>query len=163
MPFHAWGPDKGTKTCPVCKYGRYHGIIYFVGNHTNWDHIRKWLSFLEKVSVSRNKYLKVYFVYGNENDYQKETIIGALERLGKELNIENMALTFVPSLNDKESEVYLNRINPEVENTIIIYRQRTIIDKFINLNPSEYNFNRINSALDRTQSIYFDLSEPRNQ
>lgn len=27
-PFHAWGPDKGTNTCPVCKYGRYHGIIY---------------------------------------------------------------------------------------------------------------------------------------
>ncbi len=22
-PFHAFGPDKGTKTCPVCQYGRY--------------------------------------------------------------------------------------------------------------------------------------------
>jgi protocatechuate 3,4-dioxygenase beta subunit len=45
-PFHAFGPDKGTKTCPVCKYGRYHGIVYFVGNHPNWEHIKKWLSFL---------------------------------------------------------------------------------------------------------------------
>lgn len=35
IPFHAYGPDRGTQTCPVCKYGRYHGIIYFVGNNTN--------------------------------------------------------------------------------------------------------------------------------
>ncbi|MBK8355591.1 MAG: hypothetical protein IPL13_09540 [Saprospiraceae bacterium] len=29
-PFHAFGPDKGTRTCPVCKYGRFHGIVYFI-------------------------------------------------------------------------------------------------------------------------------------
>jgi protocatechuate 3,4-dioxygenase beta subunit len=44
-PFYAWGPDKGTKTCPVCKYGWYHGILYFIGNHPNWDEIKQWLIF----------------------------------------------------------------------------------------------------------------------
>ena len=57
IPFHAWGPDKGTRTCPVCKYGRFHGIVYFVGNNPNWDEIRKWLGFLEQESTKRNKYL----------------------------------------------------------------------------------------------------------
>ena len=73
IPFHAWGPDKGTRTCPVCKYGRYHGIVYFVGNNPNWDDIKKWLTFLEQESVKRSKYLKAYFVYGNENGYSKDT------------------------------------------------------------------------------------------
>jgi protocatechuate 3,4-dioxygenase, beta subunit len=45
IPYHAFGPDKGTRTCPVCKYGRFHGIVYFVGNHPNWDDIKKWLIF----------------------------------------------------------------------------------------------------------------------
>lgn len=48
IPFHAFRPDKGTRTCRVCKYGRYHGIVFFVGNNANWDDIKKWLSFLNK-------------------------------------------------------------------------------------------------------------------
>ncbi|RYF87787.1 MAG: intradiol ring-cleavage dioxygenase, partial [Chitinophagaceae bacterium] len=62
-PFHAFGPDKGSTTCPVCKYGRYHGVIFYVGNKPNWIETREWLRFLEQESVVRKKYLKVYFVY----------------------------------------------------------------------------------------------------
>lgn len=47
IPYHAFNPDKGTRACPVCKYGRYHGIVYFVGNNPNWNDIKKWLTFLE--------------------------------------------------------------------------------------------------------------------
>ena len=68
IPFHAFGPDKGTRTCPVCKYGRYHGIIYFVGNNPNWDEIKKWLKQLDNESVIREKYLKAYFVYGDSKN-----------------------------------------------------------------------------------------------
>lgn len=41
FPYHAFGSDKGTQTCPVCKYGRYHGIIYFVGDNPNWQEIKE--------------------------------------------------------------------------------------------------------------------------
>ncbi len=78
IPFHAWGPDKGTRTCPVCKYGRYHGLLYFVGNNPNWEDIKKWLTFLELESASRSKYFKVYFVYGNGQEYSE-----AKKRIGK--------------------------------------------------------------------------------
>ncbi len=71
-PFHAFGSDKGSQTCLVSKYGRFHGIIYFVGNIPNWVEIKKWLTFLEIESVSRSKYLKVYFVYDDKKNYSKE-------------------------------------------------------------------------------------------
>jgi protocatechuate 3,4-dioxygenase, beta subunit len=162
IPYHAYGPDKGTRTCPVCKYGRFHGIVYFVGNNPNWDDIKKWLTFLEKESITRNKYLKAYFVYGNEKDYNKDARQKELEKIGEELNLKNIALTFVPSMTDTESEVNLNKINTEVENTFIIYRHRTIIDKFINVKPTVENFNSISNTLDKTKGNYFNLSEPKH-
>ena len=163
IPFHAYGPDKGTKTCPVCKYGRYHGLIFFVGNNPNWESIKKWLSFLDAESELRNKYLKAYFVYGNQNNYNKNSREKELELIGQELKLKNIALTFVPSFTDVESEANLNKINPNVENTIIIYKHRNIVDKFINLKPTKENFNLILQSLNITKGNFFELSElPHN-
>jgi len=160
-PFHAFGPDMGTQTCPVCKYGRYHGIIYFVGNNPNWNKIKTWLQFLEQESLTRQKYLKVYFVYGDEENYNKYERDIQLEKLGKELNIKNIALTFVPSFSDKKTEVSLNKINPTVENTFVIYKHRNIIGKYIDLNPTIQNFKMISEILDKTKGDYFNLPEPK--
>ncbi len=160
IPYHAFGPDKGTRTCPVCKYGRFHGIVYFVGNHPDWNDIKKWLLFLEQQSITRSKYLKAYFVYGNDTDYNKDKRQKELEKIGNELQLKNIALTFVSSLKDNESEVYLNKINPEVDNTFIIYRHRTIVDKFIDFEATAENFKIISSTLDKTKGNYFNLPEP---
>ena len=163
IPFHAWGPDKGTRTCPVCKYGRYQGIVYFVGNNPNWVEIKKWLTYLEQESVTRSKYLKAYFVYGNELNYNKDDRRKELERIGLELNLKNIALTFVPSLTDTESEVNLNKLNPAVENTFVIYQHRTIIDKYIDLTATQDNFKIMSTTLDKTKSEYFNLEEPKHE
>ena len=159
-PFHAFGPDKGSQACPVCKYGRYHGILYFVGNHPNWKEIESWLIFLEQQSIRRQDKLKVYFVYGNENQYNKKERQKQLEQLGKRLNIQKIALTFVPSFIDGETEVNLNKINPKVENTFIIYRYRRIIDKYIGLKPTPENFAMVSNILQNSQGGYFDLPMP---
>jgi len=161
-PHHAFGPDRGTQTCPVCKYGRYHGIVYFIGNHPDWVEIKKWLTFLERESERRKKYLKVYFVYGNEKNYSKDERQQQLEELGNELHLKNTALTFVPSFADKETEANLNKINPNVGNTFIIYKHRNIIDKYIELRATLENFSMISTVLDKTQGEYFDLPEPKH-
>lgn len=162
IPFHAFGPDKGTQTCPVCKYGRYHGIVYFVGNNPNWIDIKKWLTFLEQESITRSKYLKAYFVYGNEKAFSKVDRQKELEQLGKELNIKNIALTFVPAFSDKQTEANLNKINPQVENTFIVYKHRSIIDKYIDLKPTMENFKLLSETLNRTKGEYFELFEPKH-
>lgn len=162
IPYHAFGPDKGTQTCPVCKYGRYHGIVYFVGNNPNWKEIKEWLMFMEKEGATRQNYLKAYFVYGNDKSYDKEARLKELEKIGKELNIKNTALTFVPSFTDTNTEANLNKINPNVDNTFIIYKHRTIIDKYVNLKPTPENFKTISEILTRTRGDYFNLAEPKH-
>lgn len=163
IPFHTWGPDKGTRTCPVCKYGWYHGVLYFVGNNPNWIEIKQWLTFLEAESKRREKYLKVYFVYGNETAYNKSSRKKELESIGNELKLEKVALTFVPSFSDAESEIDLNKINQTTENTFIIYKRSRVIDKFINLKPTKDNMNLITERLDKTINEYFDLPKPKQQ
>ncbi|WP_373495803.1 intradiol ring-cleavage dioxygenase [Aquiflexum sp.] len=163
IPFHAWGPDKGTRTCPICKYGWYHGILYFVGNNPNWDEIKLWLTFLEKESKNREKYLKVYFVYGNEKKYNKQDREMVLAKLGKELFLDKVALTFVPSFLDTDSEIDLNKINPDNENTFIIYKRSTIIDKFTDLKANQENFKLLGIRLDQTINEYFDLPKTGQQ
>ncbi len=162
-PFHAYGADKGTKTCPICKYGWYHGILYFVGNKPNWDEIKDWLVFLDSESHKRKEYLKVYFVYGNEMRYDKDKRMQELEELGTELGLKKVALTFVPSFNDKTSEVYLNKIDPNAENTFLIYKRSNIIDKYVDLEPNQKNFEKLINRLDETANKYFKLSRPKQE
>ncbi|MFN0275929.1 MAG: hypothetical protein ACKVPJ_09305 [Chitinophagales bacterium] len=161
IPFHAWGPDKGTRTCPVCKYGWYQGIIYCVGNNPNWGEVKQWLTFLENESILRQKYLKVFFVYGNEKDYNKNDRQKELEKIGNELGLKNIALTYVPSFTDSESEVDLNKINPNVDNTFIIYKRSRVIAKFINFKPIKTSFDLVSVTLNQSVNEYFDI--PKNE
>tara|TARA_R110002050_G_scaffold279088_1_gene425502 strand:+ start:2251 stop:3462 length:1212 start_codon:yes stop_codon:yes gene_type:complete len=160
-PYHAYGPDKGTKTCPVCKYGWYHGILYFVGDKPDWPAIEKWLLFLDNESLLRQKYLKVYFVYGNQSNYVPSERRSQLEKLGSQLQLKSVALTFLPSFADTVSNIHLNNINPKVDNTFLIYKRSTIIDKYINFAPTEENFNKIKRVLDQSANQYFKLSRPK--
>lgn len=157
-PFHAFGADKGSRACPVCKYGRYQGIIYFVGNNPDWTDIKKWLVFLEQQSIARSKYLKAYFVYGNEAGYNKTKRQKELEDIGTALNLKYTALTFVPSFTDIESEANLNRIDAAAGNSFIIYRNSNIIGKFINLAATKDNFTLVVKYLDANKGNYFDLN-----
>lgn len=163
IPFHAWGPDKGRRTCPICKYGWYHGILYFVGNNPDWNEIRQWLVFLEKECIKREKFLKAYFIYGNETGYNKSERERLLEKIGKELQLKKIALTYVPSFSDSESEIDANKINQETENTLLIYKRSNVIGKYINLKPEKENFKLISSILDQSINEYFNLSKPKQK
>ena len=162
-PFHAFGADKGTKTCPICKYGWYNGILYFVGNNPEWNDVKSWLTFLDRESQKREKYLKVYFIYGNETNYDKNNRIHELEKIGTELGLEKVALTFVPSFNDRASEVYLNKIDPNVINTFLLYKRSNIFEKYVDLKPNQENFEKIAERLDKSANEYFKLSRPKQE
>ena len=149
-----WGPDKGSKTCPVCKYGRYEGILYAVGNYPDWSDIKAWLLFLENESVRWDKQLKVYFVYGNEVESYEEKI-EKLEGIGKSLSLSHVALTIVPSFTDQTSSILLNKFNPNVKNTILIYRYGNIVDKYIDLEANRHNQELISKSLDKNKGQYY--------
>ena len=144
-PYHAWGPDSGSKACPVCKYGRNLGILYFVRKTDQLEEVEKWLSFLEKLSRGKGDQLKVYMITETGDEWAKTKQV--LERLGCELDIRRLALTMVPSFQDEASEVNLNRIDPEAASTFIVYKGRVIIDTYENLEPNEADFRELTRKL----------------
>ena len=147
IPFHAWGSDKGSRACPVCKYGRYQGIIYFLGANPNWDEVKKWLTFLEKLSIQRKLSLKVYFVYGNSKAYKSAIRDRELSALGAELGLSHLAITYVPSFADADTEIDRNKLNGLSGSVFIVYKEHVITDKFIDLKPTQENMLRLNTAL----------------
>ena len=155
-PFHAWGADAGKTTCPVCRYGRHFGIMYFV-NEIESQEVKDWLLYLEQLSHEYGKQLKVYLIYADHENYSYSKRNKQLTELGKQLNLKHLALTFVPSFQDMSSDIYLSKINPEVKNTFIIYRNRNIINKFINLSANQNDFQKIKRILETNKSDYFDL------
>ena len=158
-PDHAFGPDAGSTACPVCKYGRYHGILYFVNEPDSWRDVENWLVFFEEESKRRAPHLKVYLIYSSDGHREKVERDSILKNLGLKLDLMHIALTHVADFDDKVSEVYLNKINPEVRNTLIIYRQRGIVDKYIDLQANKSNFQKISDALDQTLSPFFAYPE----
>jgi len=154
-PYHAWGPDVDTKACPVCKYGSFHGLLYFVGNNPNWAEIKKWLTWLENEGRARNGYLKVYFVYGNNISYNKQLRYDQLNSLGKTLDITHSALTFVPSFSDTISDIHLQNIDQETQGTIILFKHGNIIGKWVENSPTKENFKKITSTIDNSISEYY--------
>ncbi len=157
LPFHAWGPDAGTRTCPVCKYGWYNGVLLFVGNQPNWPDIKKWLLFLETKSVADGKYLKVYLVYGNRQHYNAIERERELAAIGRNLGLRQIALTYVPSLSDAASEVNLLGIGENITNTIIVYKRRKVVGKLINADASEANQALLEDMLSRSRNDFFSL------
>ncbi|WP_333879135.1 dioxygenase family protein [Flavobacterium sp.] len=163
MPYHFFGPDRGTRACPVCRYGRYHGLVYFVSEKSSLDEIKKWLVFLDQQSVIRKHYLKAYLVYVGSRRYSKDVSEKMLQEWGQMLRLQHVALTYVPSFNDEDTEMHRNKINPSVESTIVLFKHRTIVDKWINLKPSPENFDTVIQAIVNSKGNFFDLPEPRHE
>ncbi|MCB0649535.1 MAG: hypothetical protein KDC49_22855 [Saprospiraceae bacterium] len=160
MPFHVYGPDKGKNVCPVCKYGRFLGLIFFAGKSMTWNEITDWLNFLEQESIKMGKELKVYVVCTEEAGGNREKTIKKLEELGQKLGLKHLALTIVPSFHDTVSEIDLSRIDPHRENTIVLFKHRRIYDKFIDMKANAHSFSKISTALDDVNKDWFHLPEP---
>jgi protocatechuate 3,4-dioxygenase, beta subunit len=146
-PQHIWGDDIGSKTCPICKYGRQMGILYFVGDKSPEDEIKKWIMFLETEAMLRKERLKTFVIFTAESEDEKRQKISEFNNLAKQMKIRKVAITYVPDFSDRLSEVNLNKINPAAGSTILIYKNSNVIGKLVNQPPTETNFKAISALI----------------
>lgn len=148
-PQHVAGPDKGSHACPMCKYGYHPGVMLFLNTDDQWDEIAAICRRLEEESVRRNaQRFKAYLVYTNPKNLPVKEVEAKLQRFADSLSIKNMAITYVPSIHDKKTEMYLNEINPKTRSTLIVYNNRKVFDKFIDFTATEKNFNLLFSSVE---------------
>jgi hypothetical protein len=138
-PYHISGRDKGTKTCPMCKYGaKTDGLMVWIND--DLKNYEKLLSFLEAQYLTRNpNNWKTFIVFMNPNHESESLLKQKLNDFAQKLDLKNVAFTFITSPTDAETAgVY--EINPKVKNTIFAYKKRVITKKFINFDTDSENF-----------------------
>lgn len=61
-------------------------------------------------------------------------------------------------LDNKSLKEFQTKLDPNVENTFLMYKRSNIIDKYVGLEPNQQNFNKIMKSLDHSENDYFKLS-----
>jgi protocatechuate 3,4-dioxygenase beta subunit len=157
-PQHVAGPDKGSHACPMCKYGHNPGVVVFLNTENDWENVAAICKRLEEESIKRKaQRFKAYLVYTNPSKLSVKEIESKLEKFANGLSIENMAITYVPSIDDKKTEMNLNKVNPKTRNTIIVYNRRMVFDKYIDFIPTEKNFNLLFNSVEEAAKSKIQL------
>ena len=134
------GKDSGKMVCPICKYGAQEGIMVWF-NHNGLDRLRYFAMRLEKEMDKRGPDNLPGLSYIHESDLESE--VTQPDWLFKRKNLLNGARNSdctrwhsyrIPYPTDsKTAGLYKINPDPQIQNTIFIYRNRKITEKRINI------------------------------
>ncbi|MBD0276411.1 MAG: intradiol ring-cleavage dioxygenase [Flavisolibacter sp.] len=139
-PLHLSSFDIGKRACPMCKYGYGQGVMVWF-NHANLEQMTRFIQKLEQAMINEGeKKLRVFLVYMNpmyKGMSTEEAVI--LQRKIKDWcadqNLQRVAMVWVSSPVDESCREY--QINPEVKNTVFVYKKRKVAAKWINMEYTE--------------------------
>ncbi len=122
-PVHVAGPDKGTRTCPVCTYLSRPAIVVFArqGKNTN-----KLLVEVENLLAKHGKHQLKGFVTVLDSSPEE------LEQLATSEGVVLTSLCY-PDAKTGEKDLAAYKVNPKVENTVIVYKDYEVIATFVDL------------------------------
>ena len=151
-PKHVSGPDKGTTACPMCKYGNQQGIMIWM-NSDNWSNITQLCTRLEaEIEKKGLKHMRVFLIYMNPDEHQKAEVEKLLAAFSDNYGLKKLAVTYIPKPTDPKT-AGLYDINPDkaVKNTVIVYKNRGVFEKVINLNADEPALQKLIAAVSRAE------------
>ena len=152
-PHHVWGPDKGTRACPMCKYGYQQGVMVWI-NTDDWNNVVNLASGLEaEIARKGLRRFRAFIIYMNPEGKSKEEVERLMTVFGQSTHLHKVAVTWVPSPTDPStSGIY--KINPDrrIRNTVIIYKSRGVFDKSINLEATPANLQALFRSVERAEN-----------
>ena len=152
-PTHLSGPNRGTKTCPMCAYGQDQGLLIWL-NNDDFKGLASLSETLESQSQKRGlRQLRVFIMYMNPHGMPTKEVERALQDVAGKVTLKNVALTYVPSPKDPGTSAAY-RINPslDVRNTVMVYKKRRVIEKRTNFEPTADNLVKLIATLDGAAS-----------
>ena len=134
-PIHLSGADVGSKACPMCKYGYGKGVmVWFKGSQL--ERIGQFAQLMEAAMQKKGeRSLRVFLVYINEPtkaSWSRDRI----KTWCSEQGLEKVAVVWVPSPTDEETSAAY-KINPKVDNTVMVYKKRKVTNKWVNIAYSD--------------------------
>lgn len=141
-PTHIAGPDKGTKTCAVCKYGATPAVQAFVWG----DSIENILSLAELLNSQVEQHglnnFRAFIIIVDDGSVNLERVTAGLADKG----IEKVAVATI----EPDAKVLEQlEIEKDKKNTIIVYRDRKISRVMNNVDAANMG-ERISAAISET-------------
>lgn len=136
-PYHMSGPDKGTRACPMCKYGSRQGIMVWV-NNDDWTSLSVIAQRLESEIDRRGlKELRAFIIYMNPDQRPMDQVMKTLTDLSRDAKLDKVAVTCIPGPADpKSAKLFQINADKEIKNTVFVYKSRKVFEKFINLDAA---------------------------
>lgn len=142
-PTHVAGPHKGTKACPPCTYGMLPQVQVWLNNDSpeNAAAIAKTLQgTMEAHKDSKLKTFMIFVAPGSDTDAKN------IQAVAAKAKTSDVALAWLPK-NDEAVEAYKINTSSEVKNTILLYRDREVKAKFVNLKADEAGLAKLKEAI----------------
>lgn len=140
-PTHIAGPDKGTETCPVCKYGNRPAIqVWNTGD--DQSNIVAMLNHLDNKVANSKHELKAFEVRVTSC----EACVSDNGEIAKMVKGGNVGITQIPSTSEAVKAYKINT-DGSVKNTVIVYRNRKVVANFVNLKADEEGLAKLDAAI----------------
>ncbi len=148
-PWHVSGPDKGTKTCPICKYGKIAAVQVWM-NHDSSANILGLAQVLEsEITKHGATKLKAFVVDYNATHKATAVVSRNLKELAAQATGPNVAFTYLSNFNDPAVEAYEINTKAAIKNTVIVYVNRKAVATFVNLQADNTGKSRLVTAINK--------------
>jgi hypothetical protein len=146
-PTHVTGSDKNTDTCPVCKYPSNPAVQVWI-NTDDDKNVGAIASALEKdVRANRGEKMKAFVVFINPGRQASGEITRHLKAMAEQNKIENVSLVYLPGPDSEPVSEYKINTDPNVKNTVFVYRNRKVDTKFINFVADSKGLSALDAAV----------------
>ncbi|HSI72485.1 MAG TPA: hypothetical protein VK934_04855 [Fimbriimonas sp.] len=144
-PTHVTGPLKGTSDCPPCTFGARPQVQVWI-NQDETKNIVMISKLLEKeMEENKASELKAFVIV--LTDTPKETA-ELLSAIGDRIKAKNVALAYLSKKDAAVSDYKVNVAN-DVKNTVFVYRNKKVSEKFVNLKADEKGLTELSQAIDK--------------
>jgi protocatechuate 3,4-dioxygenase, beta subunit len=131
-PTHVAGPDKGTNTCPVCKYGETPAVQIWV-NGDSPANVSKFADALEKaIAKAGPGNLKAFIVAIKPNGANRDEFAKKAKSLTNEAHTPHVAVTYIDATDSALGD-YKISASPSVRNTVMVYSKLRVVASYVNL------------------------------
>jgi hypothetical protein len=113
-------------------------------NNDKPENVEKLVKTLNEAMVAnKNKKLKIFAIF---LDGSKEKMEPMLTKLAEKAKAPDMSLTYI-SPKDDAIKAYKINLDPEVKNTVLLYRDRTVTANIVNLVADEKGLDALSKSI----------------
>ena len=145
-PTHVTGPLKGTKDCPPCTFGSRPQVqVWFNGQDDTKNLVLLTKQLDKEMKENAASELKAFVIVLTDTPEETAKL---LEAVAARVKADTVALAYLSKKDAAVSDYKVN-VSADVKNTVFVYRDKKVSEKFVNLKADEQGIADLGKAIDK--------------